>query len=257
VGTLTEIAKKTPVIPFVYRALRSRYTRYQLKSKSTRTTFTKIYKNNEWGGTDSVSGTGSDVHQTRIIASELPALFKDLTISTLLDIPCGDFHWMKSVDLHNADYTGADVVKDLIQKNSAKYAKDGIRFLYLNLIKDKLPKVDLIFCRDCLVHFSFVDIFLALDNLCKSQSEYFLTTTFTDRKENTDIVTGQWRVINLELAPFMLPKPLKIINEGCTELNGAYADKALGLWRIADIRKSLTKRSLWQRCRIFCLRTLR
>ena len=242
VGTLREIAKKIPVIPFVYKALRGRYVRYQAKSKSMRDIFTNIYRNNAFGGKDSVSGQGSDVHQTRVIASELPALFKALTISTMLDIPCGDFYWMKGVDLNNIAYTGADIVKELIRGNSAKYARDGVGFQYLNLIKDKLPKVDLIFCRDCLVHFSFADIGFALDNVCNSQSDYFLTTTFTGRKDNHDIVTGQWRAINLELAPFGLPKPLKIIIEGCTEGDGAYGDKALGLWRIADIRESLKRR---------------
>ena len=203
-----------------------------------------IYRSNAFGGTDSVSGPGSDVHQTRVITSELPALFTSLNISTMLDVPCGDFHWMKNVDLHNIDYLGADIVKVLLRKNRKKYTRDGIRFQYLNLIKDTLPRVDLVFCRDCLVHFSFADIFLAMDNVCNSQSEYFLTTTFTDRKDNHDIVTGQWRPINLELVPFVLPKPLRIINEGCTEGDGAYEDKALGLWRIADMRESLTRRCI-------------
>jgi len=240
-GKPREIARKIPVIPFVYRALRDRYARYQ-QSKSMEDVFTKIYRSNAFGGKDSVSGAGSDVHQTRIIARELPALFHDLNISTLLDIPCGDFHWMKSVDLHNIDYTGADIVKEIIQTNKEKHARDGVRFRYLNLIKDKLPKVDLVFCRDCLVHFSFADIFLAMDNICSSQSEYLLTTTFTGRKDNIDIVTGQWGALNLELVPFALLKPLTIINEGCTYGGGAYEDKSLGLWKMADIRESLAKR---------------
>lgn len=230
-----------PVIPFVYRELRNRYARYQLKSKSMENIFTEIYRSNAWGGNDSVSGMGSDENETRIITRELFTLFNDLNISTMLDIPCGDFHWMKNVDLNSIDYTGADIVEELIQKNRKKYARDGIRFQCLNLIKDKLPKMDLVFCRDCLVHFSFVDIFLALDNICNSQSEYFVTTTFTGRRVNHDIVTGQWRTLNLELAPFMLPKPLKIINEGCPEDDGAYEDKSLGLWRIADIHERLTR----------------
>ena len=37
----------------------------------------------------------------------------------------------------------------------------------------------------------------------------------------------------------MLLRPLRIIGEGCTEGNGAYIDKALGMWRIADIRGRL------------------
>ncbi len=240
---LKEIVKNTPALSFVYAALRYRYRYYQLKSKTTEEVFAAIYRRKGWGGKDSVSGIGSDVDQTRIITKELSSLFNDFNTSTMLDIPCGDFYWMKNVDLSNIDYTGADIVKELIQKCIEKYGRDGIRFQYMNLIKDKLPKVDLVFCRDCLVHFSFADIFLALDNVCNSQSKYILTTTFTSRKHNYDIATGRWRVLNLELAPFMLPKPLRIIIERCTQGDGIYEDKALGLWRIADIRKSLTERN--------------
>ena len=69
-------------------------------------------------------------------------------------------------------------------------------------------------------------------------SEYILTTTFTRRIVNHDIATRQWRVLNIELFPFTLPRPLRIIHEGCTENDAAYIDKALGLWKIDDIRES-------------------
>lgn len=239
---LKEIAKKIPVLPSLYRMLSSRYISYRQKSKKIEQVFTDIYKSNTWGGKNSVSGTGSDAYQTRVIVKELPAVFSDLGISTMLDIPCGDFNWMENVNLSDIDYTGADIVNDLIENNVEQYGRDGVRFHKLNLIKDELPKVDLVFSRDCLVHFSFEDVYNALDNLCNSQSEYFLTTTFTGRTENYDIATGKWRTLNLEIAPFVLPQPLKIINEGCTEADGTYTDKALGLWRIADIRECLTMR---------------
>ena len=190
--TLREIAKKVPVIPFIYNELRIRYDGYKLKSKSMEDIFKEVCRNNAWGGKDSVSGPGSDVNQTSLITKELFALFKDLNIRTMLDIPCGDFNWMKNLDLNSIDYTGADIVEELIDKNRENYARANLRFQCMNLIKEKLPKVDLIFCRDCLVHFSFMDILLSLDNVCNSQSEYFLATTFTDRKVNLNIVTGQW-----------------------------------------------------------------
>lgn len=242
---LKELAKRMPGVPFVYdvlrnvyRILRNKYNVYKLKLKSTEDVFTDFYRRNKWGGQVSVSGTGSDNYQTRLITRELPILLNDFNISTMLDIPCGDFYWMNSVNLKGIDYIGADIVRDLIQSNREKYKRDNVCFKNLNLIRDKMPRVDLVFCRDCLVHFSFDDIFLALHNICDSQSELLLTTTFTDRKDNYDIVTGQWRVINLEVAPFMFPKPLKIINEECTERNGIYKDKSLALWRIRDIRES-------------------
>ena len=35
---------------------------------------------------------------------------------------------------------------------------------------------------------------------------------------------------------FNLPAPVKLINEGCTEDGGKFADKSLGLWRVEDLR---------------------
>jgi 2-polyprenyl-3-methyl-5-hydroxy-6-metoxy-1,4-benzoquinol methylase len=251
---LKDIAKKLPVLPSVYRLLRSRYDNYRkmmrrtreysrLKAISTQQVFTDIYKENAWRGKASRSGAGSDIDQTKIIAKEMPILFREFRISTLLDIPCGDFHWMKHVDLSGIDYTGADVVDELICSNTKHYARDGVCFQKINLLEDSLPKAHVVFCRDCLVHFSFEDIFQALTNICNSGIEFLLTTTFPERKENRDIATGQWRVLNLEVTPFLLPRPLKLINEGCTQGRGAYRDKALGLWRVTDIRESLTKRT--------------
>jgi len=227
-----------------------------MKVNTTEATFTKFYMTNQWGGKESRSGPGSDSDQTRIIIKELPTLLSELNISTMLDIPCGDLNWMQHVELRNIDYTGADIVKPLIQKNTEKYGRNGVCFQHLDILEDKLPKKDLVLCRDCLVHFSISDVFLALNNICNSQSEYLLTTTYTDSKmrlsvnlnglgvdnDNGDIVTGLWRPLNLELAPFMFPEPLVVINEGCTE-HVAVTDKSLGLWRIADLRKTLTKHS--------------
>jgi hypothetical protein len=100
-----------------------------------------------------------------------------------------------------------------------------------------LPKADIIICRDCLVHFSFNDVFSALRNICRNESTYFLSTTFSKHKRNSNIYTGSWRPINLVVPPFSLPDPILLIKEGCTD-DGA-ADKSLALWKIEDIAKGL------------------
>ncbi|MBM4069886.1 MAG: class I SAM-dependent methyltransferase [Planctomycetes bacterium] len=200
--------------------------------------FTDIYERNGWRGKESVSGTGSDPEQTRRLIAVLPELFRDFGIRSILDAPCGDFSWMRHVDLGNIAYLGGDIVDDLIVRNQA-HAREGVAFRRIDLLNDVLPAVDLILCRDCLVHFSFEYIFQALANLCASNATYLLTTTFPLWRRNRVIQTGQFRPLNLELAPFRLPPPLRRLEEGCTEARGRYADKSLGLWRIADIRKSL------------------
>lgn len=205
--------------------------------------FTEIYRKNGWGDSESLSGTGSNLAQTGSLKFELPRLFKELGIKTVLDIPCGDYYWMNQVDLGDVKYAGADIVKELVAKNKERYENDNINFCQLNLIADNLPKVDLVFCRDCLVHFSNEDVVKALKNISRSQSTFLLTTTFTRREKNKDIKTGEWRPLNLCQVPFNLPEPLKIIYEGCTEKAGddSYSDKALGLWRIEDLINNLTE----------------
>ncbi|OHA15780.1 MAG: hypothetical protein A3A10_00055, partial [Candidatus Tagabacteria bacterium RIFCSPLOWO2_01_FULL_42_9] len=194
---------------------------------------------NSWGGHNSVSGRGSDLDQTEHIIREIPALFKDMGISTVLDIPCGDFNWMRNIDLSGIKYIGADIVKEIVKNNKNQYEKNNVSFRHMNLIEDTLPQVDLILIRDCLVHMSYDDIFKLLNNVCNSMSQYLLTTSFTDRQDNKDIITGEWRPLNLQIAPFSLPKPIRIINEKCTQGKSSYTDKSLGLWKISDIAKIL------------------
>jgi hypothetical protein len=219
-----------------YRNLRSRWEAYHLRRRPAQAVFTDIFRNNAWNGSGSVSGTGSDPEQTRVLVRVLPPLLKDLDVHTLLDIPCGDFHWMRDVDLAGIRYTGGDIVPELAQRNQSTYGDENRRFVHLDLLRGALPQADLVFCRDCLVHLSFTDIALALANLRASGSRYLLTTTFPQRSGNKDIATGQWRPLNLQAPPFSLPAPLQLINEQCTEEGGVHGDKSLGLWLIRDIR---------------------
>lgn len=203
--------------------------------KSVEEKFTYIHKNNFWGGNNSVSGEGSDNAQTASVRSALPNIFSAHKIKTLLDIPCGDFNWMKTVDLAILEYTGADIVREIVDKNNSLFASANRKFLKLNLIQDTLPQVDLVFCRDCLVHLSFADIHSSLENICSSGAKYLLTTTFTECEINEDIVSGDWRILNLMKYPFNFPDPLMLLNENCTEGNGTFLDKSLGLWMVSEL----------------------
>jgi hypothetical protein len=71
----------------------------------------------------------------------------------------------------------------------------------------------------------------------RSGSTYILTTTFPSLAMNEDLKQpGDWRRINLEREPFRLPPPIRLLNEGCTEgVDGQYADKSLGLWKLSDL----------------------
>lgn len=207
----------------------------KFKGKPIQETFKEIYKKNLWKSADSISGTGSDELQTDTIVRELPILFEKYQISSIHDLPCGDFLWMSKVNLEGIDYLGSDIVPDLIETNNRDFASDSIMFNNLDLTSDSLPQVDLLFIRDCLVHLSYADTQKALSNIIVSGNKYLLTTSFVDRKRNYNIATGEWRPINLELPPYNFPPSLQILNENCTQDDGAYPDKSLLLWEIKEL----------------------
>jgi len=197
--------------------------------------FTEIYQQNGFGGKDSVSGPGSDLSQTAAVREALPAILKSIHARTLLDAPCGDFFWMKEANLDLDRYIGADIVAAIIERNNKTQSDTKREFRVLDITRDVLPAVDLIFCRDCLVHLPYAAIFSAVRNFKRSGARYLLTTTFTARPENHDIPAGFWRPLNLQAAPFNFPAPEKLIDERCTEDGGKYPDKSMGLWKIESL----------------------
>ncbi|MEX1027520.1 MAG: glycosyltransferase, partial [Candidatus Paceibacterota bacterium] len=78
-----------------------------------------------------------------------------------------------------------------------------------------------------------------LVNLCRSGSQWLLTTTFPGHRTGKDIAIGKWRPLNLEAEPFCLPPPLTLVVERCTQGNGRFADKSLGLWHLHDIANAI------------------
>lgn len=197
--------------------------------------FTKYYRENSWNGKESLSGPGSDYEQTKYLIPELDFMLKELKIKSILDVPCGDFNWMKRVDLYGISYTGGDIVEEMIHKNNKKYKNKNINFKVIDIVNDTLPQVDLIIVRDCLVHLSNKDIFSAINNIKSSESKYLLTTNFMwkTHKNNYDIRVGAWRRINLQRDPFNFPMPQDVIVEG--NIQSYDRDKTMSLWMIKDI----------------------
>ncbi len=198
-------------------------------------TFRIIYETNHWAAAHR-SGAGAAREQTTHLLAELTAIVCSLGVSTILDVPCGDLSWMRELNVAGLSYIGADVVPAVIEANCAKFATASRSFRVLDLTHDKLPASDLLLCRDCLVHFSFADARAALKNIVRSSIAYLLSTTFPETVRNDDIVTGDWRPINLERPPFSLPPPIHLLCEHCTEGDGLFADKSLALWRVDQFR---------------------
>ena len=192
----------------------------------------ELHKN----GMKSIAGYGSSLWNVRMIIAELPNIFKRYGIENMLDIPCGDFYWMKEVDLSSITYLGADLVDGQITFNKKKYPQ--IDFRVLNMVEDKLPTSDLVFTRDCLVHLNYENIGLFIDELIRNDSKYLMATHCPEVETNAELngIIG-WRPLNLEKAPFNFPKAIEIISEQ-SDYN---PEKCMGIWSLEDIKKSKNK----------------
>jgi hypothetical protein len=179
---------------------------------------------------------GSQAGATVALRRELPKLLDDLGIAILLDAPCADASWIGGLRLKQR-YIGVDIVAALIGELEHRVASGAIQgeFRVADITADPLPAADAILCRDCLVHLSFANIARALRNFARSGAQYLIATTFSRWRENHDIEDGDWRPLNLQAQPFGLSAQLTLLDEHCTEAEGGYTDKCLGVWRVADI----------------------
>jgi len=198
--------------------------------------FAEIYQGNLWGEAESVSGPGSSLAETAAVRRELPGLLAELGVRTLLDAPCGDCRWIFETPLGLDLYVGADVVPALIESNVARFGRPGREFRRLDITRDPLPRTDAILCRDCLIHFSYRLIARALAGFRRSGARWLLATTYSGLPANHDILSGQWRPIDLELPPFGLPPAARRIVEKEYDEGGRRLVRSLGVWSLEEVR---------------------
>jgi len=194
--------------------------------------FKLIYKFNLWASDESISGPGSEVYKTRAVVDFLTGFIKNRKIKTILDIPCGDFNWMQTVNLSGIQYLGGDVVEQLVRQNTKQFGTENISFEIMDIITGKLPDSDLMIVRDLFIHFSQENTQKAMKNIKNSKIKYLLVTTFPDSKQNKSIRDGYNYNINLQLHPFSFNEPIFLIQEQIINNNER---KCLGLWKVADL----------------------
>jgi hypothetical protein len=199
--------------------------------------FKQIHRTNYWANGESLSGEGSTLEATHYVRIALVEFIQKHQIGSLLDVPCGDFNWMKEVKL-DIPYTGGDIVDELVARNQKIHATDKRRFLQINLTQTPLPKSDLLLSRDCLNHLSFQDIDRAIENIRASGVSYLAISQFPAVAGNRNQESGfTYRELNFCVAPFHWPPPLAQYDEQF------HPGKHLAFWRIADLPRSKTKKN--------------
>jgi hypothetical protein len=179
--------------------------------------FKAIYKSNHWNKSrkfnniQSYSGPGSipNSFTTINLIKNLKKFFEEKNIQSVLDAPCGDCAWIKSLFDLDIKYTGIDIVKDLIILNQKNFSSNSnIKFYCkdISLIKN-FKDYDFILMRDFFIHLPITQIQNILLNLKNSNCKFFAFNSYENNVINKEITTGKHRKINLLKEPFNLSAP--------------------------------------------------
>jgi hypothetical protein len=152
----------------------------------------------------------------------MPTMFDSMDIKSVFDASCGDMHWLQ-YELKEAyfNYLGGDIVGEIVNANKKKFETSKVIFIKFDIATDIFPAADVSLCRAVLFHLSFRDIYLALEQFAASNIKYILTTNCVTNKNHTnkDILTGDWRSLNLVLPPFNFPRKSLREIEDCVATN--------------------------------------
>jgi len=177
------------------------------------TAFTEIYLRNLWGNLESRSGPTSTLERSRELRESLPELIKSLGIESILDCGCGDWNWMRTVDL-TISYIGVDIVNSLIETLQSTYSKDNVVFQKMDVTKDPPETADLWLARDLLGVLDYNGIRGFIEKFLESKSLYLAVTSVETEQENTDGLPGIRRPIDIFMPPFMINDAIKIVYDG-------------------------------------------
>lgn len=217
--------------------------------------FSNMYNNFGFGSTESRSGPGSTLEETKVLREDIKAFISSKGIKSIVDIPCGDFHWMKEISDIFESYIGGDVVEKAITENNEKYSTDKIKFINFDLLNDTIPGCDLLIVRDIIGHFPLEDGKKIVENIIRSNCKYVMSTTWAKKvgdtwsrcdqgsihRENEGVDYGRFYPVNLMASPFNFPDP-EIYLEEDVRVDGFEVGnrKALVLWNLDDVRSHLS-----------------
>lgn len=204
-----------------------------------KTKFSFVYHLNLWRNPESISGEGSTLAYTENLRRQLPVVFEQYRVRRIFDAPCGDFNWFQYVARDGVHYLGGDIVDALIRNNRRRHGDGQTDFVRFDVCNTPFPVADLWLCRDCMFHLSNQDIRAAFDNFASSDIPYILTTSHAEATQNVELPRRGFRMLNLELPPYSLPRPLLIIEDWAP----GFPRRILGLWRREDIQGAV---SIWQ-----------
>lgn len=146
----------------------------------------------------------------------LAMIFREYDVRVVNDAGCGDFNWMKRVDLSGIDYLGYDIVQ----------WGEALPFKKLNIATEVMRKCDLIICRDVLFHLPNEVVSQAIDLFRQSGDYLFATSHYNAKPERhrwSTIIQKNYSPVDLTRSEFGLGKPINTFKETPSQY--------MGLWR--------------------------
>ena len=205
---------------FLKRANHERNIAREARRNAGRTSqdvFSEIYREKKWGGTGAFcSGSGSAIDaitdpyvacirgHLRSSGSERPRV---------VDLGCGDFAIGSRLVEDCAEYTGVDVVPDLV-KHLQETVSGPTSFVCLDMVQDDLPAGDVCLIRQVFQHLSNAQIQTVLSKLSQYRTVFITEHHPADNPAvtpNVDKVQGSGiRLFNnsgvyLDQPPFNIP----------------------------------------------------
>jgi hypothetical protein len=203
---------------------------------------------------ETADGPLATVASTEELRQWLPTIFRKYDIHHMLDAACGDWNWMRLVDLNDINYTGWDVDEGRLQicikrMMMGDYTGDpdriAVQFAPVNLLTvENIKPYDLILCRHFLQHLPTNDLVeFVLVKFKLSRSPYLLTTTYPGA-DNTfewdpDGYDHAWkgyfeRAVDLEAPPFNLGPVLAAMPEAPAPAGVIKAPHKLALFKLSE-----------------------
>jgi hypothetical protein len=201
------------------------------------------------------SGHGSTRKATLGMRTALPHLLKLLDVRSIIDLPSGDFRYMRELvptfrEL-GVQYTGLDIVASLskaLQATFGQHSPATVKFMQFDVATQMLWPADLIICRDLLLHFDPSRAARVLQRIRRSGSKWLLASHHPGLSEEAsgalrftagNAFGSHWSP-NLEGRPLNMPPPLLAIGLDGTwwsRETGGFAtasttQRVMGLWRL-------------------------
>jgi len=155
----------------------------------------------------------SSMYGTAHMLSQLPALFKNHSITSIFDAGSNDCAWQIQTLAKLVNYSAGDHNPKMVA--IAKASNPELDIIVHDIRTDPFPNVDAVFCRDVAIHLNNYNKRLMIGNWLKSGIPWILMTHIDNPNENKDFehtdTEFPFAEINWKRSPWNFPEPTDFV----------------------------------------------